>query len=223
MTSGRDPVRKRVPRSSTCVPAEHGFTLVETSVALLIMAAVMALVTTAIVHLTNTTLQVENTRTSADSLTIAFLDLDSQVRYANEIWSPYAGTPASDDTWDIEFESNYSGAAQNTCTELQYNYATGQLLRANWLVGATTAPSYKLLASGLSGTADPFQVISNPAFQEVQLMVTLSASSGSGYARETRSSSVTFTALNSTSNQPDSATDNSCSALNGGTATWTTA
>lgn len=196
---------------------EKGLTLVEMSVAMLIMGILMTMVMSGIVHLTRTTQQVQAVRDASNQLDLAFLTLDGEVRYAYEIWSPYAGAPATDDTWDVEFESTYNGASNPTCTELQYNYSTGTLLQASWTSGSVTTPPYKALATGLTGTSDPFQIISNPSYEEVQLEVTLTAAAGTGSALETSSSSVTFTALNSSSNQPASSSDLDC------TTTWTPA
>jgi prepilin-type N-terminal cleavage/methylation domain-containing protein len=197
---------------------EAGFTLVEMSMAMLIMGILMIMITSGIGHLTDTTLQAQALRNTSSQLDIAYLDLDSEVRYANQVWAPYPGAPSTDDTWDIEFESTFSGATVGTCTELQYNYSSGQLLQAVWTSGATTAPGFKMLANELSGSSDPFTIIPpNPANQEVQLMVTLTASSASGAHTTSTSSSVTFTALNSTSNEATATTDTDC------TATWTTA
>jgi len=177
----------------------------------------MAMVVGAMIHLVNPTIQTEAIRDSSDQLNIAFLDLDSEVRYAYEIWAPYQGSPSSDDDWDVEYESTFNGASEPSCTELQYNYKLGELLQATWTKASSTTPSFKVLASDLTGSADPFQVLQNPSYEKVQLMVTLSASSGSGAGKETTGSSVTFTALNSTSYQEATTSDTDC------TASWTTA
>ncbi len=167
------------------------------------------------VHLFTPTLQAEAIRDSSDQLDIAFMQLDSQVAYASQIWAPYQGVPGSDDDWDIEYESTFSGAQEPTCTELKYQFGAGELLEASWTEGSTTAPSFKTLAEDLTGSADPFQVVQNSSYEKVQLMVTLSALSGTGTAKETTSSSVTFTALNSTGYQEASSSDTDC------TANWT--
>jgi prepilin-type N-terminal cleavage/methylation domain-containing protein len=201
-------IAKRRPRRG-----ETGFTLVELSVAMLIFAIFMVMVISAMVHLVNPTVQTESIRDSSDQLDIAFLDLDSEVRYAYDIWAPYQGTAGND--WDIEYESTFNGAAEPTCSELRYNYSSGQLLQASWSEGATTTPSFKMLAEDLTGSSDPFQVIQNSSYEKVQLMVTLSAASGNGAGKETTSSSVTFTALNSTSYEEATSADTQC------TASWT--
>jgi prepilin-type N-terminal cleavage/methylation domain-containing protein len=196
---------------------EKGFTLVEMAVAMLIMSIFLVMFMTSMVHLFNPTFQTEAMRDSSDQLDLAFLDLDSQVRYAYEIWQPYQGTPSTDDDWDIEYESTFNGAIYPTCTELQYNYGSGELLSASWSEGSTVAPSFKMLADDLTGTSDPFQVVQNSSYSKVQLMVTLSATSGSGAAKETTTSYVTFTALNSTSYEAAGSSDTQC------TASWTSA
>jgi type II secretory pathway pseudopilin PulG len=185
------------------------------SVAMLIMGILLTLIVPAVVHMFNPTMQAAATQNSSNQLDLAFMQLDSEVRYASQIWAPYAGTPSSDNGWDIEYESTFAGAQEPTCTELKYNYGTGQLLQAAWSEGSTTAPPFEVLATGLTGTADPFAIVSNSYNEKVQLTVTLSDLSGTGTAKATTSSSVTFTALNSTSNLP--ATSSDC------TASWTAA
>jgi prepilin-type N-terminal cleavage/methylation domain-containing protein len=192
---------------------ETGFTLVELSVAMLIFAIFMVMVISAMIHLVNPTVQTESIRDSSDQLDIAFLDLDSEVRYAYDIWAPYQGSAGKD--WDVEYESTFNGAVEPTCTELQYNYSSGELLSASWSEDATATPSFKMLADDLTGSSDPFQVIQNSTYEKVQLMVTLSATSGNGSGKETTSSSVTFTALNSTSYEEATSADTQC------TASWT--
>lgn len=209
--------RKAVRRDAFGGRDQAGFTLVEMGVAMLIMGIFMAMVVSAMIHLVNPTVQTEAIRDSSDQLNIAFLDLDSEVRYAYEVWAPYQGSPSTDDTWDIEYESTFNGASEPSCTELQYNYKLGELLQATWTKGSTTTPSFKELAYDLTGSGDPFQVVQNSSYEKVQLMVSLSATSGSGAGKETTSSSVTFTALNSTNYQEAASTDTDC------TASWTTA
>jgi hypothetical protein len=184
---------------------------------MLIMGILLTMIVPMMVHLFTPTLQSQAITNSSDQLDIAYMQLDSEVPYASQIWAPYQGSPGSDDDWDIEYESTFSGAQEPTCTELKYEWGTGQLLQATWTEASTVTPSFKAIASDLTGSADPFQVVQNSSYEKVQLMVTLSALSGSGTARETTSSSVTFTALNSTSYQEASTADTDC------TASWTTA
>jgi prepilin-type N-terminal cleavage/methylation domain-containing protein len=198
-------------------PEENGFTIVEMAVSMLILSIFLVMFMTSMVHIFKPTLQTESMRDSSDQLDLAFLDLDSQVRYAYEIWQPYQGTPTTDDNWDIEYESTFNGAIYPTCTELQYNYNSGELLSASWTQGSTVTPSFKILANDLTGTGDPFQVVQNSSNSKVQLMVTLSATSGTGGGTETTSSSVTFTALNSTNYQAAATSNTQC------TASWTSA
>ena len=180
---------------------------------MLIMSVFMVMIISAMIHIVNPTIQTENMRDASDQLDLAFLDLDSEVRYAYDIWAPYAGSNGND--WDIEYESTFNGAVEPTCSELHYNYKSGKLFQASWSEGATTAPSFKMLVNDLTGSSDPFQVIQNSSYEKVQLTVTLSAASGSGVGKETSSSSMTFTALNSTSYEEATSADTQC------TASWT--
>ena len=220
MIPSRKTVRQispRVPGRPRRKPEEKGFTIVEMAVSMLILSIFLVMFMTSMVHIFKPTLQTESMRDSSDQLDLAFLDLDSQVRYAYQIWQPYQGTPSTDDNWDIEYESTFNGAIYPTCTELQYNFHSGELLSASWAQGTTVTPSFKLLANDLTGTGDPFQVIQNSSNSKVQLMVTLSATSGTGGGTETTTSSVTFTALNSLSYQAAGTSNTQCSA------SWTSA
>lgn len=205
-TSARRLPEKRRPARS----AQDGFTIVEMSVAMMIFAILMIMVMAGMTHVLNPTLQTEAIRDSSDQLNLAFLDLDSSVRYASELWEPAAGSSSD---WNVEYESTFG--SEPTCTELRYSYSLGELEAATWDQGSTTTPGFKVLASDLTGNGDPFTVVENANYEKVQLEVTLSAISGSGASRETTSSSVTFTALDSTSNQAASSADTDC------TASWT--
>jgi hypothetical protein len=138
--------------------------------------------------------------------------MDSQVRYATQIWTPYAGAPSTDDTWDLLFDSTFNGATSATCTELKYSWSLGELFEANWTEGATATPGYKVLATNLTGASDPFTPIdpTNSAFSEQQLQITFTATAGGGAGRESTTSQVTFTALNSTTYLYSSATSGGC-------------
>ena len=98
--------------------------------AMLIMGILLTMIVATMVHLFTPTLQAEAIRDSSDQLDIAFMQLDSQVAYASQIWAPYQGVPGSDDDWDIEYESTFSGAQEPTCTELKYQFGAGELLEA---------------------------------------------------------------------------------------------
>jgi prepilin-type N-terminal cleavage/methylation domain-containing protein len=197
--------------------SERGFTIVELSVAMAVMGILTIMIIGGMANLETPAAQTQAIRDSSSNLDLAYFTLDSEVRYAYEIWAPYAGTPSTDDTWDVRWESTFQGGSEPTCTELKYNYSSGQLSQASWTSGSATTPSFKVLASSLTGSTDPFTIISNSAYQEVQLQVNLTAAAGNGAAYETSSSSVTFTALNSADNQPAPSTDTDC------TAAWTTA
>jgi prepilin-type N-terminal cleavage/methylation domain-containing protein len=197
---GRLPASRRVPSRRD----DKGFTLVEMGVAVLIMTIFMALVIAGLIHVLNPTVQTEAIRDSSGQLNIAFLEMDSEVRYASEIWSPYPGKNSggvADGNWDVLFQSTFNGATEPTCTELQYDPTSGDLSQASWTEGATSQPAFEVIAQGLTGTSDPFTEVNatNSNFMEQELEVTLTAVSGSGNGVEKTTSQVTFTALNSSS------------------------
>jgi hypothetical protein len=177
------------------------------TVAMAVMSILTVLVMSGMNHILNSDMQTEAVRNSSDQVDFAFLTLDSEVRYASAVWAVNQVTTGGHTDYNVEFEtqSNVTTSTTPNCTELQYNYATGQLLQATWpdtQTSSSTAPGFEVLASGLSTSvsASPFTI--NPVtsnYKKVQLMVTLSATAGTGTAHETASSSVTFTAVNTTS------------------------
>ena len=90
MTPSRKTVRRMYPPvhgRPHRKPEEEGFTIVEMAVSMLILSIFLVMFMTSMVHIFKPTLQTESMRDSSDQLDLAFLDLDSQVRYAYEIGS----------------------------------------------------------------------------------------------------------------------------------------
>lgn len=181
--------------------------MVEMAVAMLVMSILMTLVVSGMDNLIKPALQTRSIQASSEDIDLAFLKLDSEVRYASAVWA--VNTNASHNNWNIEFESTFNGNPTPTCTELQYTWTTGQLSQATWpdtSTSSATPPTFGPIGTGFAtGTSAsvpiPFTINPNATtYQKVQLMVTLTASAGTGSARETTSSSIIFTAINTTSN-----------------------
>lgn len=199
---------KREPRSGE---AEAGFTLVELSVAMLIMAIFLGISMGSVIHLLTPASQAQAMRDSTSQLDLAFLTLDHEIRYSSVVFPPYQ---VSNNDF-VEFESTYNSQTNATCTEVDFAVATGTLQQRTWSAGSPptnppSGPSYHVLATGL--VANPQNPTSNvfslpsPAstspYHSEELSITLWAASGSGQARELAESSVTFTAVDSTSSTP---------------------
>jgi hypothetical protein len=153
--------------------------------------------------------QVQNTSNASSQVTLAFMTLDDEVRYAADI--NLQGQYSSN--YYVEFESDWTQnttPAESTCTGLEYDNSTGQLLQRSWLINASPPTGWQVLASGLqtSISTDPFTVLAPGVTgydqgSPFQLSVTLSALSGAGSSKGTAQSSFTITALDTTENSVD--------------------
>ncbi len=184
---------------------DEGTSLLELLVAMTLMTVFMSMFTTAVFMMTSSTNKTDASVNTAGQVNNAFLRLDKLVRYASAISTPGTGTTTRD--WYVEF-SVPTTANKSTCNQLRVDISTSQLQLRTWAVNADqtagAATSWVPLASSVTnGTAaansatTPF-VLSTPATSLYrQLQITLIASQVSP-ATATATSSVTFTALNST-------------------------
>ncbi len=200
------------PRRAGTVPEQpvQGFTLVEMAVAMMLMSVVLVLTITGMIHLLNPTLQTEAIGTTTSQLDLAFFNLDQQVHYASSIWAPYKGTAGN---YDVVFEWTFNGQSNASCSQLQMSPTTGQLLERTWPASSppSTAPGWHIWATNLivpSPAANPFS-FPTTLYAKQELTVTLTAASGTGQAYRTEVSSMTFTALDTTS--PDAPNTTTCS------------
>lgn len=187
-----------------------GFTLVEMAVAMMLMSVVLVLTMTGMVHLLNPTLQTQAIGTTTSQLDLAFFNLDQQVHYASSIWAPYQGTGGN---YDVLFEWTFNGQSNASCSQLQLSTTTGELLERTWPAASppSSAPGWHIWATNLivpSPATNPFS-FPTTLYAKQELTVTLTAASGTGQAHRTEVSSMTFTALDTSSaNAPNTTTCN---------------
>lgn len=176
---------------------DDGITLIEVMVAMVVMAVVMIVFTTATIQIYRSTNQVQGAADAASQINIAYIRLDKEIRYATAISSPSTtGDP------EVEYLTTFTGTP--TCTELRVQTLNGipQLRWRSWPQSATDLTSYTFvtLVAGVvapSGAA-PFTVTPdspvdpNAASTVQQLEVRLAAASSPG-----RQIDISFTALNS--------------------------
>jgi type II secretory pathway pseudopilin PulG len=178
---------------------EAGFTLVE----LLIVMPFLLIVTT-LMMVTLTTAygaasQVQSTSNASSQVTLAFMTLDSEIRYAADINEPGADS-SNPPNYYVEFESSWE--TNPTCTQLEYANSTGQLLQRSWTPPASAPTGWQILASGMqtSISSDPFS-LADPQGSPWQLSVgPIWAVSGTGSTKGKAESSFTVTALDTTEN-----------------------
>ncbi|MGI8665516.1 MAG: PulJ/GspJ family protein [Jatrophihabitans sp.] len=182
---------------------QAGFSLVETIMGMAIMAIFMGIFTGALLNMFGAANKVSTINETASQLNIAFGRLDKQVRYASAI-SPEGQNGGS---WYVEFLTTNTGVS--VCTQLKLNPGTQLLQERSWTVpasGAATPSSWSQLGNNISNgsqgptsTDRPFQFTSaHGAVKFEQLTIRLFANERSNNSTSTSLSSVTFTALNTT-------------------------
>ena len=169
----------------------------ELAVSLSIMTIFLAVTTTAFLQLYGMTNATEAMSTAQSQATIAFLRLDTEIRYAAGI-----STPARvNNNWYVEYVTTVTGTAR--CTELRL--AAGQLQRRSWPLNSTPG-AFVPLASGVAAGAstNPFVLVSPDTsinHQRLGINLTVSARARAG----SRQVNVVFTALNSSAASEDAA------------------
>ena len=193
--------------------SEAGFTLVELLVVMPFLIIVTALVMWSLVDAYGAGSEVQSTSQSSSEVTLAFMTLEGEIRYAADINEPGNDTNSPPDYY-VEFESTWT---QNTlgysqCTELEYT-SGGVLQQLQWNA-ADSAPTtgWKPLASGLETTTslsdnpfyssstastDPFY-LSSPQDSPWELSFYLTAVTGSGSTKGNAQSEFTITSLDTT-------------------------
>ena len=136
-------------------------------------------------------------------MTLAFMTLDGEIRYATDINEPGQDSYNPPDYY-VEFESDWTQSTEgySRCTQLEYT-STGNLQQRSWsATGPVPTGGWQLLASGLQTTpaaTNPFS-LSTPQGSPWQLSITISAVSGTGSSKGTAQSSFTITSLDTTAN-----------------------
>lgn len=181
---------------------EAGFTLVELLVVTPVLLIVTGLVLSTLISAYGAESSVQSASQASSQVTLAFMELDGEIRYAADI-----NVPGSyNSNYYVEWESDWTQNTQNepTCTQLEYNNASGALQQRSWLENASAPATWQVLASGLktSISTDPFS-LSAPSGSPWQLSVSLTSVMGSGASQGTAQSSFTVTSLDTTSSSSD--------------------
>lgn len=186
------------------VVGDSGLTLIEITVAMVVMGIAMSIFTTGIVQIFRTTSRVESLSSSQSQVLTAFDRLDREVRYASAISDPVTGT-------DSYVEYLMATTGTNVCVELRLRSATGQLQRRTWSkdVATVTPTAWTLLASSVSSTTPFIVTPADSVLNSPTLQVNLKLTVGTGTNAAVRETRMTAAALNASTDtaDPDICTD----------------
>jgi type II secretory pathway pseudopilin PulG len=192
--------RKLVARS------EDGFTLVELLVVMPFLIIVTTLVLSTVVTAFGAESRVQATSQSSSQVTLAFLALDSEVRYASDINQPGQDT-SNPPNYYVEFDSDWNTNAQGEpdCTQVEYNNSSGNLQQRSWYSGGSVPTGWQVVASGMqtSVSTNPFSLSDVASPWQLTITITSVTSTGAGSIAGTAQSSFTSTALNTSADSTD--------------------
>lgn len=203
VASPRQRIEARRRHTTLVGNSEAGFTLVELLVVMPVLLIVTALGMTTVVTASRVGSLVQATTQSSSQVTLAFMTLDGEIRYATDINESGQDSNNPPDYY-VEFESDWTQNTQgySRCTQLEYT-STGVLQQRSWpATGTVPTGGWQLLASGLQATTaitNPFS-LSTPQGSPWQLSITISAVSGTGSSQGMAQSSFTITSLDTTAN-----------------------
>lgn len=150
---------------------DDGYTLVELMVALGIFSFVVAIFMAGVVVMTRNT-ALTSARVEAQSeLRTAFQRLDKQVRYADAVNLPGAGSSGA---IYVEFRTPATVAASGvtTCTQWRYVPSTGVVQARTWEQSATALPGFGTVITDVSGPSAPFTLtVADPEHPRQSLSV----------------------------------------------------
>lgn len=180
---------------------EAGLTFIEVLVVVpfLIIVTMLVFVTLTSAYVAQS--RVQGTDKASSQVTLAFMQLDSEIRYATNIGTPVPDSNSPPDYFvKFELPATQSTQGQPTCTQVEYT-STGNLQQRSWLANASVPTAgWQVMASGLETTplsTAPFS-LSDPAYPTPwQLSMNLTAPSGTKAAAV--QSSFTITSLDTTS------------------------
>jgi hypothetical protein len=181
---------------------------VELLVVMPFLIIVTTLVLTTVVTAFGAECRVQATAQSSSQVTLAFLALDGEIRYATDINQPGQDT-SNPPNYYVEFESDWDTNAQGEpgCTQIEYNNSSGNLEQRSWYSGGSVPTGWQTLASGMETpvSTDPFSL--SDVESPWQLTITISSVVSSGSSTGTAQSSFTSTALNTSA---DSTNEDVC-------------
>jgi type II secretory pathway component PulJ len=168
-------------------------TLAEVMVAMGVMSVVMALVTAGMVQMYRMSTRADVSSVDMAQLQTAFQQLDRTVRYASAISEPN-DTATAAGGWYVEWSAITAGAT--LCTQMRLDGPTGRLQRRSNAAGGQIS-SWATVASFLVGTR-PFTLepASSSGYPHQRLTVTVLVESATNASQPARSSTFSFTALN---------------------------
>jgi len=186
---------------------DEGTTLIEIMAGLAVMGVFLALFSGTMFSIFRSSTSFESATITSSQTSNAFTQMDKLVRYASSISSP-STTPNAGGNYYVELQTSNTGTT--VCTQLQLNVNSKQLKSRTWTVnlngGYSNLTSFRVLANGISPgtsisngvttTLTPFVLAAGTSFQFEQLTVNFASSSGN--PPQSTTTSVIFSALNST-------------------------
>ena len=181
-----------------------GFSLIETVTGMFVMGVFMAIFSAAMITIYGSSNRSEAVAQTQQQLDTAFTRLDGELRYASYISTP--GQDAQDGDWYVEFQN--AAVVPSVCTQLRIDKTAQQLQQRTW-TGTGPAGAWQPLAvdvvngAAAPGANQPFTLTAASSLvQLTQLTVNLLAAQGGGSDQRSSQSTVTFTALNTSTKAP---------------------
>lgn len=198
---------KRRSESATVSDDEAGFSLVELMVAMMVFSIFLAIVVSSVIAIASASTRVQIASRSSSGVLVVFQNLDRQIRYANAVNFPGAGTTTG--SRYVEFrvgaDSDPSGVA--TCYQWRYWPTTKSIQSRQW--SEASAPGAIWATKVLNvldpgGATYPFKLTpaaeGGLATQQLQLTISSGTATAAGAAI-----SSTFVARNSSTLSPSNA------------------
>lgn len=182
---------------------DSGITTVELIVAMGIFVSVIAIFMSGVVVMTNNAVRSTVTVDAGDNARLVLQRFDKQVRYADAINLPGAGSAGRQ---YIEFRTPATVAKSGvtTCTQWRWDPATKLVEMRSWADGAATLPTFKQVADGVVADANtaikPFALdLASPLHPRQEVTVSLTFT---GAESALVSASSSFVARNSSVESP---------------------
>jgi Tfp pilus assembly protein PilW len=176
------------------VSGDHGTTLMELVVGMMIMVIFMGMFTSAVLLMNRLVTKAQAVTATTTQLNQAFLTLDKSVRYASAISTQGKSVTGF---WYVELRRPRTDG--DYCTQLRVNVTKKSLEQRTWKEGTAPASSFTQMASDIAngtvtGPTQPFTVSATISYQRLAIYL---VSTTSGSSSTTTTSSFTFTAINS--------------------------